>query len=153
LSGRVILNGDTLHVADALAISETEFPGSRAAIERQGIRTALGVPLMRGETALGAIALRRMTVRPFTDKQIELVQNCAAQAVIAMENAGLLNERRDSCQQQPAPADVLKLISRPTFDLGSVLRALVETATRLCEADKGAITRQRDGMFYRAESY
>jgi signal transduction histidine kinase len=155
--GRTALEKRTVHLHDCLADPEFTY------FDYQSIgkyRSMLGVPLMREETAIGVIVLHRTTVEPFTDKQIGLVETFADQALIAIENTRLFEEVQErtqelteSLQQQTGTADVLKVISRSAFDLQSVLQALVESAARLCDADNGTITRQIDGVFYRAESY
>jgi GAF domain-containing protein len=157
LVGRVLMESKTVQIADVLADPEYAFPELQKAA---GYRTILGVPLLRAGQPIGVLFLGRKTVEPFTDKQIELVSTFADQAVIAMENVRLFEEvqartedLRESLQQQTATADVLKVISRSTFDLQTVLQTLVESAAKLCDAEKATITRQKDGVLFRGESY
>ncbi|HEY1863917.1 MAG TPA: GAF domain-containing protein, partial [Roseiarcus sp.] len=157
VSGRALLEGVAIQVEDVQSDPEYTFKEYATVGE---FRTCLAIPMLRNGAPIGVLVMFRAEVRPFNNKQIELVQTFADQAVIAIENVRLFDEVQaktrdleESLQQQTATADVLKVISRSAFDLPAVLRTLVESAAKLCDADRATITREIDGVYYRAESY
>ena len=157
LIGRIALESRTVHIPDALADPEYKW------LEAQRLgrwRTMLGVPLLREGKPIGAMAVTRSTVRPFTDKQIELLTVFADQAVIAIENVRLFEaeqqrtrELSEALEQQTATADVLKVISRSTFDLQAVLDTLTASAVRLCRAERSAIRLLKEGLYHNVASH
>jgi len=147
---RVAATKQMLQIADLQAdasYAESDPYSYRAMVGLAGARTMLNVPMLRENELIGQIAIFRQEVLPFTEKQIELVQNFAAQAVIAVENARLLNEWRQSLERQTATSDVLHVISACPGDLNPVFRSILENATRICEAKFGVLFLYEDGAF------
>ena len=149
-TARAILNRDIEQIADVQA--DPDYERERVA-DIALIRSFLSVPMLKDGSPVGAITLARTQTGNFPARQIELLKTFADQAAIAIQNASLLNELRESLQQQTATADVLKIISRATFDLPTVLDALLRSAGSLCEADMGAVLRPQDERFIFAASF
>ena len=136
VTARAIRTRSVCHVADVLGILNIN---TKDAARLSGFRGSLGVPMVRDEQVVGAIFVARKQPGLFSDAQVQLLKTFADQAVIAIENVRLFNETKNSLEQQTATADVLKVISRSTFDLRAVLQTLIESAARFCAADNATL--------------
>ncbi len=152
MTGRAIVDRKTIHIQDIRAV-EGDFPDTQASAIAIGLRTMLATPLLREGIAIGAIGIRRMEVRPFSEKQIKLLETFADQAVIAIENVRLFQELKESLEQQTATSEILGVIASSPTDIQPVLNVVAENAARLCEADDAQILRVEGDVLRRAASY
>jgi GAF domain-containing protein/anti-sigma regulatory factor (Ser/Thr protein kinase) len=160
VTGRAVVERRTLHIEDVSALPEEEFPETQDLRQRFGQRTTLATPLLREGQALGAILIRRMEVKPFTDKQVALLETFASQAVIAIENVRLFQELQarnreltEALEQQTATAEILRVISRSQTDVRPVFETIAASATKLCSGLFGSIYRVESGLVHLAGSY
>jgi signal transduction histidine kinase len=148
VSGRAIIDRRIVHIPDVLREPDSEFAGAKAYAARFGYRTNLAVPMLREGNAIGALILRRVDVRPFSDKQIELLKMFADQAVIAVENARLFTELHERLEQQTATSEILRVISQSQPDVQPVFEAIAANARNLCDANTGLVYRFDDELIH-----
>jgi PAS domain S-box-containing protein len=146
VTGRSMIDAATIHIPDAAALDPNEYTAAMELSHRHGWRAAVAAPMLREGVGSGAILLRKTEPGPFTPRQVGLLETFAAQAVIAIENVRLFTELRESLEQQTATGDVLKIISRSSVSLETVLDTLVETVARLCRADQAYMFRRQEGL-------
>src|SRR5215468_10463500 len=151
-AGRAILDRQTIYIRDLAVEVETEFPAVAEFQKRFGHRTMLAMPLLREGVSIGAILIRRLEMRPFTDKQIALLKTFADQAVIAIENVRRFNEQQESLEQQTATSEILSVIASSPTDLKPVLETITERAARVCGAEDGVL-RLIDGNVMRLAAH
>jgi GAF domain-containing protein len=139
VAGRAAVDRQLVHVTDLQAESDAEFPLAKARAVRDGTRSILAAPLLREGVPIGVILIRRLEMRPFTDKQIALLKTFADQAVIAIENVRLFQELKESLEQQTATSEILGVIASSPTDVQPVLETIADSAARLCSADDASI--------------
>ncbi|MGH7812171.1 MAG: GAF domain-containing protein, partial [Candidatus Binatia bacterium] len=153
VQGRAIYERKTVHVHDLAAVADTEFPDSKILQQRRGTRTILCTPLLREGVPIGFILIRRLDVRPFSAKQIKLLETFADQAVIAIENVRLFQELKETLEQQTATSKILGVIASSPTDIQPVLDAVAENAARITGSDDALIYRVHGDNLIRAAKY
>ena len=151
--GRAVIDRQTIHIHDIAAEVDSEYPEARLAQQLSGTRTALNAPLLREGVAIGGIGVRRTDVRPFSDKQIKLLETFASQAVIAIENVRLFQELKDALEQQTATSEILGVIASSPTDIQPVLDTIAESAARVCGANDASIRLAEGNMLHLAAHY
>ena len=153
VTGRAVVERQTIHIHDLAAEPDTEFPVGKVLQQRFGQRTVLATPLVSEGIPIGAIAIRRMEVRPFTDRQVKSLEMFADQAVIAIENVRLFQELKEALEQQTATSEILGVIASSPTDIQPVLNAVAENAARLCAAPDALIFQIDGKVLKRAANY